>query len=76
MLEIGLVMAKDKSLKVGQLLSVLATIAVFLLSLYFSLRSFTGYVVNQTIDVNGNWTSLIFFLIGLALTYFLVWRNR
>lgn len=69
-------MAKDESVTVGQLLSVLATIAVFLLSLYFSLRSFTGYVINQTIDVNGNWTALIFFLIGLALTYFLVWRNR
>ncbi len=76
MLEIELVMAKKESLKVGQLLSVLVTIAVFLLSLYFSLRSFTGYVVNQTIDANGNWTSLIFFLIGLALTYFLIWRRK
>jgi len=75
-LEIGVIMARYESLSVGKLLLVLATISIFFLSLYFSLTSLTGYVVNQTIDAPGNWFALISFLIGIVLTYFLVWKNK
>jgi len=69
-------MSRSKEITVSEVLSILAVIVIFLLSLYFSLSSFTGYVVNQTINTNGNWISLVFFLIGLTFTYFLIWRRK
>ena len=54
-----------------------ATIAIgaFLLSIIFAFNSFTGYVVGGDVNMTANWASLLFFLIGLVIAYYMLWRK-
>jgi uncharacterized membrane protein YuzA (DUF378 family) len=40
-------------------------------SMFFSVRSLTGYAVNETINGTANWTSFIYFMLGIVGAYFL-----
>ena len=54
-----------------------ATLAIgaFLLSIIFAFNSFTGYVIGGEVNMTANWTSLLFFLLGLIIAYYVLWRK-
>ena len=65
---------QGKSYK-GKIPLVVLVVISLALSVFFSFRSLTGYVISEDIDVVGNSLAFLFFLIGISGSYFLLWKR-
>jgi len=66
---------KSSSFLVGGRLRIFLVLVVsvsLVFSSYFSFSSFTGYIINESINRTFNFFSLGFFLVGLVGSYFLI----
>ncbi len=63
-------------MKFGKLVLFLAIIFSLILSVFFSLKSFTGYLVSDISDVSGNMISFIFLTTGLVGTWIYLYKYK
>jgi hypothetical protein len=59
----------------GKATTVVITLAAFILSIFYAANSFTGYVVNETVNMTANWTAFAFFVVGIIGASYLLRRH-